>query len=152
MARRHDVRGTLGWVNRHGYGVRPVMRGDAGGDALARLNGNGESGLVPRAVGLRHQLKPQLVRAVLRHCHANQPASEFSHEIDRFRRCHLRRNDQVALILAIFGINKNDHLAIAGIFNNVFGWRQILAVFRHLRLLRYLSGAQRSAPAHQFPD
>ena len=40
------------------------------------------------------------------------------HEVDRVRRCHLRWNDQVAFIFAVFIINEDIHAAIAGFFDN----------------------------------
>ena len=45
----------------------------------------------------------------------------FGHEVDRVRRAHLRRNDEIALVLSILGINKNEHLAVARIFDGLAG-------------------------------
>ena len=40
------------------------------------------------------------------------------HEVDRVRRCHLRWNNKVAFIFAIFIVNEDIHAAIAGFFDD----------------------------------
>ena len=50
MAGRDDVVAGAVGVDRDGDGLRAVGGGDAGGDALARLDRDGEGGLVARAV------------------------------------------------------------------------------------------------------
>jgi len=42
------------------------------------------------------------------------------HEIDRIGRRHLRRNDQVAFILAVFIVDQNIHSAVARFFDDLF--------------------------------
>ena len=60
-AQRKDVAGTgqVGscglWIDRHANGVGAVGGGDAGGDALARLNGLSERGAEARGILLRHR-------------------------------------------------------------------------------------------------
>ena len=41
------------------------------------------------------------------------------HEVDRIGRRHLRRNDQIALVLAVLVIDENAHAAIAGILDDL---------------------------------
>ena len=49
----------------------------------------------------------------------DEPTAEARHEIDRLRRAHLCRNDEVALILAILGIDQNEHPPVTCIFDHV---------------------------------
>ena len=64
VAGRHDVAEVLGGIDGDGDGMRAVMRGDAGADAFARLDGDGESRGVARAVRARHQFEMKLLGAV----------------------------------------------------------------------------------------
>ncbi len=66
VARRDDVLGALGRIDRDRDGAGAVGRGDAGGDAVARLDRDGEGGLEARGVVLRHQRQAQLLAALAR--------------------------------------------------------------------------------------
>jgi len=44
------------------------------------------------------------------------------HEVDGLRCGHLGWNDQVALIFPVFIIDKDEHAAITGVFNDVFNF------------------------------
>ncbi len=46
------------------------------------------------------------------------------HEVDRVRRRHLRRDDQVAFILAVFVIDEDIHAAIARFLDDLLDWHQ----------------------------
>ena len=54
-----------------------------------------------------------MVDAVLGEREADQPASMGRHEVDRLRGRHLRRDDEIALVLAILVIDQDVHAAIA---------------------------------------
>ena len=60
VARRDDVVHALGRVDGDGDGVGPVVGGDAGGDALAGLDGDGEGGAVAGLVVAGHRRQAQL--------------------------------------------------------------------------------------------
>ena len=113
MAGRDDVARPLGRIDGDGDRVRAVMRGDAGGDAFLRLDRDRERGLVRRAVDLRHHRDLELLGALLRQRQADEAAAVLRHEVHGIRRAHLRRDDEVALVLAVLGIDQDEHLAVA---------------------------------------
>ena len=49
---------------------------------------------------------------------ADQATTKLGHKVHRIRRCHLGWNNQIALVLAVFGIHQNDHPAIAHVIND----------------------------------
>ncbi len=95
-------------IDRNRDGPRAVGGGNAGGDPLARLDRNREGGLMPGAVGLAHQRQAEALAAVLRHGEADQPARMLGHEVDRIRGCELRRDHEVALVLAVLVIDQDE--------------------------------------------
>jgi hypothetical protein len=57
------------------------------------------------------------------HGEADEAAAVLGHEIDRVGRRHLRGDHEVALVLAVFGIDEDDHAAIAQVVENIADWR-----------------------------
>jgi hypothetical protein len=49
----------------------------------------------------------------------------FGHEIYDIGRRHLRRDDKIALVFAVFVIDQNEHPAIAGVLDQFFDIRFI---------------------------
>ena len=90
-AKRKDVAGpdevvrALRRVDRDLDRVRAVVRRDAGRDALARLDRDGEGGAERRLVLARHLLEAELVAALLGQAEADQAARVRRHEVDRLR-------------------------------------------------------------------
>src|SRR3546814_20245183 len=76
MARGGDVLGALGGIDGGGHGARAVGRRDAGGDALARLDGDSEGGLVARLVLARHHRQAERLHALAHHGEADQRSAE----------------------------------------------------------------------------
>ena len=83
---------------------------------------------MPGAIGPAHQLKAELIDTRLAEREADETPSMCRHEVDRIRRRHLRRNDQVPLILAILVINQDKHATVAGLFNDFFNRDQCRAI------------------------
>ena len=123
MAGRDDMFPPHFRIDRNRDGARPISSGNARGHTIARFNGNGEGGLMPRAIGLRHQRQAQLIHARTRHGKADQPARITRHEIDRIRRRELRGDHQIALILAVFIIHQDEHAPAARFFQQFLGGR-----------------------------
>ena len=88
--------------------------GDAGGDALARLDRDGERGAERRLVLLGHRPQLELVAALVGQAEADEPARVRRHEVDRLGRDELRRDRQVALVLAVRVVDDDDELARSG--------------------------------------
>ena len=118
----------VGGVDRDGDGARAVGGADPGRNPLARLDRDGEGGLVAAAVGAGHRLQAELVGALLGQRQADQPAAVAGHEVDRVGRRHLRRNDEVALILAVVVVDEDEHPAVAGLVDDRFGADQHFGV------------------------
>ncbi len=106
-------RGSRRRVDRHLDRARAVVRGDAGGHALARLDRHRERGLERRLVLGGHQVEAELVAALGRERQADQPAPLLRHEVDRLGRGELGGHREVALVLAVLGVADHDHLAVA---------------------------------------
>ena len=67
----------------------------------------------------RHHRQLELIGALLRHGEADQAAAEARHEIDRLRRAHLCGDHKIAFVLAVLGIDKDEHAAVSGILDHV---------------------------------
>ena len=96
------------------------MRRDAGRDAAARFNRDGERGAERRRVVLHHIWNLQFVEPRTRQGHADQTAGFLAHEVDRGRRDFLGRHDDVAFVLAVLVIENDDHLAVANVRDRRF--------------------------------
>src|SRR5690606_13897270 len=102
------------------HGTRTVGSGNAGADALSRLDGNGELGAEARAVALYHQRQFQALAAFQTHGHADQATAVTGHEVDILGAAGLGGHDQVAFVLPVLVIHQDDYLAGADVFNQFF--------------------------------
>ena len=121
VARGHDLLAALGRIDRHRDRAGAVGGGNAGGHPIARLDRDGKGRLVPRAVVAAHQVEAQRVDARLGHGEADQPAPVPRHKIDLLRRRHLRRDHQIALVLAILVIHQDEHATVLRLVDDLFG-------------------------------
>jgi hypothetical protein len=101
--------------------VRAVCSRNTGGDAVARLDRDSEGGFVPSRIAARHQRQTKLLDPFLAEREADQAASVLGHKIDRVGSRHLRRDDEIALILAILVIDQDEHPAVARLVDQLFG-------------------------------
>ena len=120
--------GPLAGIDGDRDGARAVGGADSGRDALARLDRDRERGLVAAAVGAGHRLEAELVGALLGQREADQAAAVAGHEVDRVGRRHLRRDDEVALILAVFVVDEDEHAAVARLVDDRLGADQHFGV------------------------
>ena len=104
--------------NRDGAGA--VGGRDAGGDALARLDGDGEGRLVLRLVLLGHRLQAEIVHPLPGHRQTNEPAPVLRHEIDDVRARLFGRYHEVTLVLAILVVDENEHATLTGVLDHLF--------------------------------
>ena len=88
--------------------ARAVVRRDAGRDAVARLDRDGERGAERRLVVVGHLAQPELVAALAGQAEADQPARVGGHEVDGLGGRELRGDRQVALVLAVLVVD-DDH-------------------------------------------
>ena len=110
-------------VDRSENGRRPIFRRNASRNAAPGIDRYGEG--CPKCGGVLrdHQRKLKLVHMFRRQREADQPASMGCHEVDRLRRHLLGCHDEIAFILTIFIVDKNDHMALLdcgdGVLNGV---------------------------------
>ena len=71
-----------------------------------------------------HLRQIELGEPLFRHRHADQAAAVLGHEVDRLRRDLLRRDGQIAFVLAIFVVDDDDHLAVADGLDRVLDRRE----------------------------
>ena len=81
----------------------------------------------------RHQVEAELVAALRRQRQADQAAAVLGHEVDRLGRRELGGERQVALVLAVLGVDDDDHLAGADVGDRVLD-RGEAGVVRSCRL------------------
>ena len=86
-----------------------------------------------RAVRPRHQLEMKLLGACGVERQADKAAAMLGHEIDGVRRCHLRRDDEVALVLPLLCIDQDEHAPIAGVLDDLLdgGQRRVMLGVAH---------------------
>ena len=116
----------VSWVDGGADGVRAVGRRNAGGDALASLDGLSKRRPETRGVLLRHGKEPQVVGALFGEGKADKAAAIAGHKVDGFGRDVLSRQRQVALVFAILVVNDDDHAAGSNFGNgagHVGKWR-----------------------------
>ena len=124
-AQREHVSGTS-QVGRLGRGIdgdlnraRAVVSGDAGRDALSRVDRFAECRAVLRGVLGRHRADVQMLKPLLGHREADQATAKFRHEVDGFRSDFLGGKREVAFVLAVFVVDHHDHASGADFFDGI---------------------------------
>jgi hypothetical protein len=111
MAGPHEISRSHVAVGERAYGIGAVLRGDAGGEAVANVDRDGEGGAERRIVARHHRVEMQAARLVpgkRRADDARRVADDERHLLGRAQR---RRDKQVALALAVVVIGHDDELA-----------------------------------------
>ncbi len=108
MARAGEVVGTGRGVDQRVHGGGAVRGRDAGGGAVARVDGHGERGALRLGVVGDHQGQLERVAAVALERETDHAAGVADHEGHRLGRDLLGRHDEVALVLAV-GVVDHDH-------------------------------------------
>ena len=89
-----------------------------------RLDGDGEGGAVRGAVLVRHRRQAQLARPLGGDRQADQAAGVLGHEVDLVGRGELGRDDDVALVLAVLGVDQDVGAALARVLDDVLDRRR----------------------------
>ncbi len=85
----------------------------------SRFDRHGEGGLVAAGVVARHQRQAELLDALARQRETDKAAAEARHEVDGVGCRHLRRDIEIALVLAILVIDQDDHAAVARVLHHL---------------------------------
>ena len=115
-------------IDRNGDRASAVGGADSRRNALLCLDRDREGGLVAASVVVDHRLQAERVRTFLGQRKADEAAPVPGHEIDRVRSRHLRRNDEIAFILAVVVVDENEHSAVARFVDDRLGPDQHLRV------------------------
>ena len=75
-------------------------------------------------------------RALRRERQADQAAAVLGHEVDGVRRRHLRGDDEVALVLAVLGVDQDDHAPVAQVLDDLVDRRKETLAFGVCRRLQ----------------
>ena len=106
---------TGGYRGLHGAGA--ILGGNAGGDAFGGFNRHSKVGAVRGIVVVHHTAQVQLLAALACERQANQAARVGGHEVDILGPHQAGGHHQVALVLAVFVVQQNDHAAIGNVLN-----------------------------------
>ena len=119
VAGHDDVVRRRGRVGEHAASLGAVGGGDAGGDALAGIDGDGEGGAEGGLVVLHHHRDAQAVQSIAGHRDADDAAGVAQHEGDLLRRGEFGGKGEVALVLAVLVID-DDHEAAGAVLLDRF--------------------------------
>src|SRR5450759_4394433 len=125
VSRLHERLGPGLWIDGHLDGVCAVGGGDACGDALARLDRDGERRLQARLVVGRHRRQIQLRAALRRERQADEATAFLGHEVDACGGGELRGHREVALVLAVLVVADDDHPALAQVVERIRDGREM---------------------------
>ena len=107
----HEVRGGRLGVGEHPDRVGAVVGRDAGGHALAGVDGHGERRAEVVAVGMVHRRQVQAIALGLGQRHADVARGVADHERQQLGGGELGREDQVALVLPVRVVHHHHGLA-----------------------------------------
>ena len=95
----------------------PVVGGDAGADAVRRVDGYGEHRPVRLGVVLDHRRHADLIAPLGGHRQADEAARVAGHEVDVVGLDVLGGDDEVALVLAALVVDEDHHPAVPELFD-----------------------------------
>src|SRR4030095_6474837 len=109
-------------VNRRQDCLRAIMNGDSRRDATPRFDRHTKRRAMRRRVcGVgNHQGNVKIVKALACHRETDQSAAMRGHEINRVRRDFVRRNHEIAFVLAVLVIHNDDEPAVLNVEECVF--------------------------------
>ena len=113
VAGASEISGPRGRIDGNLDGAGAVAGGDAGCDTVAGVNGLAEGGAVVGSILGRHVADAEMVEALLGHGEADEAASELGHEVDGVGRNLFGGHSEVALVLAIFIVDDDNHASRA---------------------------------------
>ncbi len=112
-----EICGSGGLVDGEFDGSGAFVCGDAGGEAVAGMavDGDGEGRSPHGGVDGRLGVEVESVAVAFAEGEAEVSAGDGEHEVDGLGRDMLSGEDEVALVLAIFIVDEDDHLAVADV-------------------------------------
>ena len=75
-----------------------------------------------------HQGQTQRIDPRGWHRQTDQAPAMGRHKVDGLRRAHLRRDHQIAFILAVLMVHQNEHAPVAGVLDDLLGRRDDIRI------------------------
>jgi hypothetical protein len=111
MPGANEIGGPAVAVGERAHGVGALFGRDAGGQAVADIDGDGEGRAKRGVIRRHHRIEPQPPRFIRRQRRADDPRGVADDEGHLVRRAKRRRDEQVAFVLAIVVIGDDDDFA-----------------------------------------
>ncbi len=125
MAGTHEVGCGAVVIGERAHGIGALLRRNAGGEAVPHVDRHGEGGPERRIVERHHRIEVELLRPLDRERRAHDPRGVADDEGHLLGRAKGRRDEQIALVLAIVIVGDDDQFAAAergdGVFNGLKG-------------------------------
>ena len=112
VAGPHEVFGSGVGVHQDLNRAGAIRGRDASGDAGASFDTDSESSAKGSSVLANHGVEAEQVESNAIHGHADQSAGASGHEVDRVGGDELSGQGEIALVLAVFVIGDDQHLAV----------------------------------------
>ena len=113
VAGAHEIGGAAVAVGERAHGVAALLGRDAGGEAVAHVDRDGEGGAERRVVLRHHRIEMQaLARLLGAERRADDAGGVADDERHLFRRAQRGGDEQVALVLAVVVVGDDDDLAL----------------------------------------
>ena len=111
MAGAHEIRGAGVAVGDRAHRIGALLRGNSRGQTVAHVDRNGECGAERRIIERDHRIEMQTPRLVRAERGADNARGVADDERHLLRRAQARRDEQVALVLAVVVIGDDNDFA-----------------------------------------
>ena len=111
VAGAHEIGGAAVVVGERAHGVAALLRRNAGGEAVAHVDRDGEGGAERGVVFRHHRIEMQAARMLGAERRANDAGRIADDERHLFRRAERGGDEQVALVLAVVVVGDHHDLA-----------------------------------------
>ena len=111
VAGPHEIRSPAIAIGQRAHGIAALFRGYAGGETVAHVDRDGECRAERRVVERHHRVEMQAPRLLGRQRRTDDAGRVADDEGHLFRRAQARRDEQVALVLAVVVVGNDEDFA-----------------------------------------
>ena len=138
VAGAHEIGGAAVVVGERAHGVAALLGRDAGGEAVAHVDRDGEGGAERRVVLRHHRIEMQAARVLGAERRADDAGRVADDERHLLRRAERGGDEQIALVLAVVVVGDDDDLAFGEGLDRRF---DAAVAIRHVLTSNAASGA-----------